>query len=65
MEHYQSYDEVFVYLPTDPHDTLSLGGKIVAYVDEKPYSFTEPIAIFVPGKVLHDPNYFKRVDRPY
>jgi hypothetical protein len=65
MQHYQTYDEVFLYLPTDPYDTLSLGGEAEIYVGEEAYSFTEPTAIFVPGKIPHNPNYFKRVDRPY
>jgi hypothetical protein len=65
MQHHQSYDEVFLYVPTDPHDTLSLGGEIVAYLGDEDYSITEPTAIYVPGGVLHNPNYYKRVDRPY
>jgi hypothetical protein len=65
MQHHQTYDEVFLYLPIDPHDTLSLGGEMVAYLGDEEYCFTEPTAIYVPGGVLHNPNYFKRVDRPY
>lgn len=65
MQHHQTYDEVFLYLPTDPHDILNLGGEVVTYLAEEAYSFTEPTSIYVPGGVLHNPNYFKRVDRPY
>jgi hypothetical protein len=65
MQHYQSYDEVFLYLPTDPYETLALGGEAVAYLGDEAYSITEPSAVYVPGKVLHNPNYYKRVDRPY
>jgi mannose-6-phosphate isomerase-like protein (cupin superfamily) len=65
MQHHQSYDEVFLYLPTDPHDILNLGGESVAYLADEDYAFTEPTAIYVPGGVLHNPNYYKRVDRPY
>jgi mannose-6-phosphate isomerase-like protein (cupin superfamily) len=65
MQHYQSYDEVFLYLPTDPYETLDLGGEAVAYLGDESYSITEPSAVYVPGKVLHNPNYYKRVDRPY
>jgi hypothetical protein len=65
MQHHQTYDEVFLYLPIDPHDTLSLGGETVAYLGDEEYSFTDSTAIYVPGGVLHNPNYFKRVDRPY
>jgi len=65
MQHHQAYDEVFLYLPTDPHDTLNLGGEVVAYLGEEDYSITEPTAIYVPGGILHNPNYYKRVERPY
>jgi mannose-6-phosphate isomerase-like protein (cupin superfamily) len=65
MQHYQSYDEVFLYLPTDPYETLDLGGEAVAYLGDEAYTITEPSAVYVPGKVLHNPNYYKRVDRPY
>jgi mannose-6-phosphate isomerase-like protein (cupin superfamily) len=65
MQHHQTYDEVFLYLPIDPHDTLSLGGETVAYLGDEEYSFTESTSIYVPGGVKHNPNYFKRVDRPY
>ena len=65
MQHYQSYDEVFLYLPTHPHDILNLGGEIVSYLGDEDYSLTKPTAIYVPGRVLHNPQYFKRVDRPY
>jgi hypothetical protein len=65
MQHYQTYDEVFLYLPTDPHDTLNLGGEAVVYLGEEGHSITKPSAIYVPGKVPHNPQYYKRVERPY
>lgn len=65
MQHHQAYDEVFLYLPTDPHDTLNLGGEAVEYLEDEGYSMTVPSAVYVPSGVLHNPSYFKRVDRPY
>ena len=65
MQHYQAYDEVFLYLPTDPYDTLNLGGEAVVYLGEEGYSITKPSAIYVPGRVPHNPQYYKRVERPY
>jgi hypothetical protein len=61
----QAYDEVFLYVPTDPHDTLNLGGEAVIYLGEEAYNFTKPTAIFMPGGVPHNPNYYKRVERPF
>ena len=52
MQHHQTYDEVFLYLPTDPHDILDLGGEMVAYLADEEYAFTEPTAVYVPGGVL-------------
>jgi hypothetical protein len=65
MQHAQSYDEVFLYLPTDPHDTLNLGGEIVAYLGDEAYSVTEPSSAYLPGMEPHNPMYYRRVDRPY
>jgi hypothetical protein len=65
MQHSQAYDEVFLYLPTDPHDTLSLGGEAVEYLHDEGHSMTEPSAVYVPSKVVHNPSYFRKVDRPY
>jgi mannose-6-phosphate isomerase-like protein (cupin superfamily) len=65
MQHHQAYDEVFLYLPTDPHDTLALGGEAVEYLGDEGYSMTVPSAVYVPAGVRHNPSYFKRVDRPY
>ena len=65
MQHYQDYDEVFLFLPTDPHDTLNLGGEAVAYLGEEGYSITKSTAVYVPGRVPHNPQYYKRVERPY
>jgi hypothetical protein len=65
MQHSQAYDEVFLYLPTDPHDTLSLGGEAVEYLGDEGLPLTVPSAVYVPGGVWHNPSYFKRVDRPY
>ena len=65
MQHTQAYDEVFLYLPTDPHDTLNLGGEAVEYLGEEGLSLTVPSAVYVPGGVWHNPSHFKRVDRPY
>lgn len=65
MQHHQTYDEVFLYLPTDPHNTLDLGGEVAAYIGEEEHCFTESTAVYVPGGIPHNPTYFKRVDRPY
>ncbi len=51
--------------PTDPHDTLNLGGEVVTYLGDEPYSITKSSTVWVPKGVPHNPQYFKRVDRPY
>jgi hypothetical protein len=65
MQHHKNYDEVFLYVPTHPHNTLDLGGEMVAYLGDEDYAFDKPTAIYVPGGIKHNPNYFKKVDHPY
>ena len=65
MQHHQSYDEVFLYLPTHPHDILDLGGEMVALPGRRGVRVHRADGRVMCRGVLHNPNYFKRVDRPY
>jgi hypothetical protein len=65
MQHSQNFDELFLFVGTDPHDTLNLGGEVVTYLGDEAYSITKPSSVWVPAGVLHNPQYYKRVDRPY
>ena len=65
MQHSQKSDELFLFVSTDPHDTLNLGGEVVTYLGDEPYSIIKSSSVWVPGGVPHNPQYYKRVDRPY
>ncbi len=47
------------------HDTLSLGGEVVTYLGDEGYSITKASSVWVPAGVPHNPQYYKRVDRPF
>ncbi|HEX7474580.1 MAG TPA: hypothetical protein VF318_01340 [Dehalococcoidales bacterium] len=65
MQHWQDFDELFLFVGTDPHDTLNLGGEVVTYLGDEAYSITKPSSVWVPAGVPHNPQYYKKVDRPY
>jgi hypothetical protein len=65
MQHWQDFDELFLFVGTDPHDTLNLGGEVVTYLGDEAYSITKATSVWVPKGVPHNPQYYKRVDRPY
>ena len=67
--HAHGYDELFLFIGLDPHDTLNLGGEVEFWLGEgdeaEKFVTTKATAIWVPAGVVHNPNYFRRVDRPY
>jgi len=65
MQHWQDFDELFLFVGTDPHDTLNLGGEVVTYLGDEAYSITKSSSVWVPKGVPHNPQYYKRVDRPF
>ena len=65
MQHSQNFDELFLFVSTDPHDTLNLGGEVVTYLGDEAYSITKSSSVWVPSGVPHNPQYYKRVDRPF
>jgi hypothetical protein len=65
-----SFDEIFLFLPTNPHDTLNLGGEVNVWLGDtaetrEKFAFTKSTGVYVPGNMFHNPQYFKRVDRPF
>jgi mannose-6-phosphate isomerase-like protein (cupin superfamily) len=67
--HAHNFDELFLFIGTDPHDTLNLGGEVETWLGEgdeaEKFVLTEASSVFVPAGVVHNPQYFRRVDRPY
>jgi len=65
MQHSQNFDELFLFIGTDPHDTLNLGGEVETWLGDEKFTLTKASSVYVPAGVPHNPQYYKRVDRPY
>ena len=67
--HAHNFDELFLFLSLDPYDTLNLGGEAETWLGEgdeaEKFTLAKASSVFVPAGVVHNPQYFKRVDRPY
>ena len=67
--HAHNFDELFLFIGTDPHDTLNLGGEVETWLGEgeeaEKFVLTKASSVFVPAGVVHNPQYYRRVDRPY
>lgn len=67
--HAHNFDELFLFIGLDPHDTLNLGGEVEFWLGEgdeaEKFVTTKATAEWVPANVVHNPHYFRRVDRPF
>jgi hypothetical protein len=67
--HAHDFDELFLYIGLDPHDTLNLGGEVEFWLGEgdeaERFVTTKATAAWVPAGVIHNPQYFRKVDRPF
>ncbi|MGD9393604.1 MAG: hypothetical protein PVJ81_01390 [Dehalococcoidia bacterium] len=67
--HTHDYDEVWIFIGTNPKDNKELGGEVEFWMGEgdeaEKYIITEPSAVVVPAGVSHCPVYFKNVKRPF
>jgi hypothetical protein len=61
-QHSQDFDELFLFVSTDPHDNLNLGGEVVTYLGDEGYSITKSSSVWVPAGTPHNPQYYKKVD---
>jgi hypothetical protein len=68
VPHKHDYDEIFLFLGTDPQDTAKLGAEVEFWLgegeDREKLVFTTSSAIFVPPGVAHFPQIWKNVTRP-
>jgi hypothetical protein len=67
--HAHNFDELFLFIGTDPHDTLNLGGEVEFWLGEgkeaEKFVTTKATGEWVPAGVVHNPHYFRRVDKPF
>jgi hypothetical protein len=68
VPHKHDYEEIFLFLGTDPNDTASLGAEVEFWLGEgdslEKAVFTTSSAIYVAPGVAHFPQIWKNVTRP-
>jgi len=68
VPHKHNYEEIFLFLGTDPQDTAKLGAEVEFWLGEgdtlEKVVFTTSSAVFVAPGVAHFPQIWKNVKRP-
>ena len=66
--HKHDYEEIFLFLSTDPQNTATLGAEVEFWLgqgdDLEKVVFTTSSAIYIPPGVVHFPQIWKNVKRP-
>jgi quercetin dioxygenase-like cupin family protein len=62
--HSHDFDEILMFLGTNPENPHELGGKVELWLEDEQYFLTESCLIFVPKGMKHCPLRYHRVDRP-
>jgi hypothetical protein len=67
--HAHDFEQLFLFLSTDPHDTLNLGGEVEFWIGEgneaEKFNITKAASEWIPAGLVHNPHYFRRVDKPF
>jgi len=58
-EHSHPFDEVLLYLGSNPDKPEELGGEVAIQLDDAEHTFNTTTAIFVPKHVVHSIRYLK------
>jgi len=68
VPHKHNYEEIFLFLGTDPQDTAKLGAEVEFWLGEgdtlEKVVFTTSSAVYVAPGVAHFPQIWKNVKRP-
>ncbi|MBS0397878.1 MAG: hypothetical protein JSR95_04280 [Proteobacteria bacterium] len=64
-EHVHDYDEVLVWLGSDPANPHDLGGEISIDIGGENYRVTTTGSLYIPAGIRHCPLDFMRVERPF
>ncbi len=66
--HKHNYEEIFIFMGTNPKDTTELGAEIEFYLGEgkdlEKLVFTKSSSVYVPPGVAHFPQVWKNVKKP-
>lgn len=69
LPHKHLAEEIFCFLPTDPHNVDDLGGEVEYWLGEgeeaEKFIITKPTVVFVPKNTVHCPIVFRKVYRPF
>jgi hypothetical protein len=69
LAHSHPVDEIYLFLGTDPKDPYDLGGEHEVWLGEgdeaEQYIFNKSTCVYIPRFVVHNPNYCRKVWRPY
>jgi hypothetical protein len=67
-KHKHDYEEIFMFLGTDPKDPQDLGAEVEFWIGEgkdlEKILFTTSSSIYVPPRVAHFPQIWRKVRRP-
>jgi len=68
VPHKHDYEEIFIFLGTNPEDTMELGAEIDFYLGEGPelekVTLTKSATVYVPAGLAHFPQVWKNVRKP-
>ena len=64
-EHEHPYDEVLIFLGSDPDNPHDLGGEAYLWIEGEKYTIDTSGAVYIPAGTRHCPLGFIRVDRPF
>lgn len=63
-EHEHTYDEVLVFLGTDPEHPKDLGGEAYLWIEGEKYTINTSGAVYIPAGVRHCPLDWGTITRP-
>lgn len=63
--HQHDYDEILIWLGSDPKNPFDLGGEISIDIGGENYRVTTSGSLLIPAGVPHCPLAFMRVERPF
>jgi mannose-6-phosphate isomerase-like protein (cupin superfamily) len=63
-EHEHAYDEVLVFLGSDPENPHDLGGEAYLWIDGEKYTITTSGAVYIPAGTRHCPLDWGTITRP-
>lgn len=64
-EHVHDYDEVLIWMGSDPENPHDLGGEISLDIEGENHRVTTTGSVYIPAGTRHCPLDFVRVDRPF